>query len=97
MKDLEHPNVAAEVHRTKVQIVIISHLFLQRLKLEASTRVRLSPVNRVFRSKRVIAVLVGVNEQEINEGYEAGKKCYFYVSCLHFNHGGRLTLRLWKL
>ncbi|XP_021955287.2 uncharacterized protein LOC110851714 isoform X2 [Folsomia candida] len=71
MKDLEHSKVAADVHRSKVQIVIISHHFLQRLKIEESSRVRVSPVNRVFRSKRVIAILAGgVNHQEISDGYQ---------------------------
>jgi hypothetical protein len=72
LKDLDRTNIAANVHRSKVQIVIISQVFLQRLRLEASTRVRLSPVNRVFQSKRVIAVLYGVDAKEILESYEGG-------------------------
>jgi len=73
LKELDRTTVATSVHRAKVQIVIISHLFLQRLKQEACTRVRISPVNRVFRSKRVIAVLYGVGIKEISEGFEGGK------------------------
>lgn len=74
LKDLEHSRVAADVHQSKVQIVIISHHFLQKLKLEASTRLRGSTVNRVFRSKRVIALLVGgVTINEITEGYNTSK------------------------
>jgi len=64
--------VATEVHRAKVQIVLISHHFLERLKHEAAVKTRLSPINRVLRSKRVIAVLVHTTIDAIKNGYEAG-------------------------
>lgn len=73
MKDLDHPTDRVVVHSAKVQIVIISHHFLQRLKDEASRRPRLSPINRVFRSKNVIAVLLAVSAQDVLESYESGK------------------------
>ncbi|CAL8106388.1 unnamed protein product [Orchesella dallaii] len=71
LKDLDHPTDRVVVHNAKVQIVIISHHFLQRLKDEASKRPRLSPINRVFRSKTVIAVLMAVTEKEVLDGYES--------------------------
>lgn len=73
LKDLDHPTDNVVVHCAKVQIVIISHHFLQRLKDESSRRPRLSPINRVFRSKSVIAVLLAVSADEVLDSYESGK------------------------
>ncbi|CAG7816922.1 unnamed protein product [Allacma fusca] len=72
LRDLDNHAVAAEVHRAKVQIVIISNHFLEKLRHEASSRKKLSPVNRALRSKRVIAILTGTSAAEISEFNQAG-------------------------
>lgn len=51
---------------------------------EASIRKKLSPVNRVLRSKRVIAVLVSLSNEDIAECYQSGKVT-FYNSSIYIN------------
>jgi hypothetical protein len=36
-------------------------------------RKKVSPINRVLRSKRVIAILLSVSQEDVTEGYQNGK------------------------
>ncbi|CAG7830833.1 unnamed protein product [Allacma fusca] len=85
LRDLDHHAVAAEVHRAKVQIIIISNHFLDKIRHEASGRKKISPINRALLSKRVIAVLTGIHATDIAQANEPGMKLKFIIRFLFFH------------
>jgi len=70
LKDIESHSKAQQIHRAKAQIVIISHHFLDRLRHEMNVRKKTSPINRILRTKRVIAILLSVTPEEVTEGFQ---------------------------